>query len=185
MRTKSARRMFRLFTVAVLAAYGIIPTGVYARGKKEGVSPDDPTYRLFQLLDDSYSGKLTDFYLVADVYGDPNQPGQMLQHVLLVNYDKSRFFGRLSIHVRGVSQLTPEQLKDYTPAQIYNFGSDVEEFEKIDPGPFDENGDLYFRATDNRPLTPVAITDEARNEYETLLTRYILPALEKANAPTP
>ena len=46
----------------------------------------------------------------------------MLQHVLQVDYDRDRFFGRFRIHVRGVSQLTPAQLKEYTPGQIYGFG---------------------------------------------------------------
>jgi hypothetical protein len=150
-----------------------------AKEKKDPVSPNDPTYQLFRLLDDSYGGKLTNFCLVADTYADPSKAGVMLQHVLRVEYDKNRFFGRLRIYVRGVSQLTSGQTKEYTPDQIYGFGSDVEKFEKVNSGPFGQTGDVYFRATADLPLTPVPITDEARKEYEFLLTHFVHPALER------
>jgi hypothetical protein len=101
---------------------------------------------VFQLLDDSYGGKLTDLYLFADSYADPGQPGQTLQLVPRVDYDKDRFSGRFRIYVRRVSQMTPEQLKAHTPEQAYGFGSDVEKFEKINPRPFGEAGDFYPRA---------------------------------------
>jgi hypothetical protein len=71
-------------------------------------------------------------------------------------------------------------LKEYTPEQIFGFGSDVEKFEKIDPGPLGETGDVCFRAIANAPLTPAPITDDVRGEYEFFLTQYILPALEKS-----
>lgn len=165
--------------MVAVAACCAVPSFTYSRTRKNLVDVNDSTYRLFSLLDSSYAGKLADFYLLADVYADSSQPGQTLQHVLAVNYDKGRFFGRLTIQVRGVSQLTPAQLSEYTPAEIYNFGSDAEKFEKINPGPFGESGDVYFRAAGGHALAAVPITDEAKIEYESLLTRYILPALEK------
>ncbi len=171
----------RLLGVAVLVACSACAELTYARDNKRGVSTDDPTYRLFRLLDNSNGGKLSDFCIVADTYSDARQPGQMLQHVLRIDYDKNRFFGRFRIYVRGVSQLTPGELKEYTPEQIYGFGSDIEKFEKIDPGPFGETGDVYFRAAPNSPLTPAPVTDDAKREYEFFLTQYVLPALEKSN----
>ncbi|HUY12486.1 MAG TPA: hypothetical protein VMX16_02495 [Terriglobia bacterium] len=143
-------------------------------------NPNDPTSRLFHTLDDSYGGKLTNLYLLADVYSDPASPGKQFQRVLLVDYDKSRFFGRFKIIVRSVGKLTPTQLQSYTPQQIYDFGeTDSEKFEKINPGPFGGNGDLYLRATGNGPLQSAPIMDHVRQEYDMLVTTYILPAVEK------
>jgi hypothetical protein len=152
----------------------------HAKEKANPASPDDPTARLFQFLDTSYGGKLTDFCVVANTYTNPSQPDQMLQHVLQVNYNKTRFFGRFRISVRGVSQLTPAQLKEYTPDQIYGFGSDVAKFEKINPGPFGEAGDLYFRANAQGALAPAPITGDAIAQYDSFLTQYIVPALQKS-----
>jgi hypothetical protein len=179
METTKTASLGRVSLVVFFVASSAGGALVYSNGKKGAVSPDDPTYRLFQLLDNSYVGKLTDFCVLADTYADPNHPAQMLQHVLQVDYDKNRFFGRFRIYVRGVSQLTPAQLKEYTPPQIYGFGSDVEKFEKIDPGPLGEVGDVYCRTAGNGTLNPVTITDDANREYELLLTQYVLPALEK------
>jgi hypothetical protein len=178
MDTRRTARVLQLFVIAVFVgcSAGVVLT--YAKDKGS-VSPDDPTYQLFRLLDNSYAGKLTDFCLLADTYPDPMRPGQTLQHVLQVDYDKGRFFGRLRIYVRGVSQLTPAQLKEYTPEQIYGFGSDVEKFEKINPGPFGQEGDVYVRAVGDSRRAAVPITDDARKEYEFFLTQYILPVLVK------
>jgi hypothetical protein len=68
------------------------------KGKYVGCARRHPTYRLFKLLDHSYDGKLAGFWVVADTYTDPNQPGEALQHVLIlvapnVNSAASRFFG--------------------------------------------------------------------------------------------
>ena len=180
METTRTGRPVGMLMVAVIAMSLATAALTYAKAKKDSASPDnDPTYRLFQLLDNSYGGKLTDFCVVADTYTNPAQGGQAFEHVLQIDYDKSRFFGRLRIYVRGVSQLTPDQLKAYTPEQIYGFGSDVEKFEKISPGPFGQAGDVYVRATAKGSLVPVPITDEARKEYEFFLARYIMPALQK------
>ena len=135
---------------------------------------------IYQLLDDSYGGKLTNFYLLAGVYADPQDPASQLQRVLRVDYDKGRYFGRFRIYVRSVGKLTPAQLKTYDTEQIYQFGeSDEAEFEKIDPGPLGGTGDLYLKATSNGPLAPAPITDQVRQEYDTLITKHILPALKK------
>jgi len=176
-RRTAGLRPLAITVVLVACSAGAAPT--YARRKAASLSPDDPTYQLFQRLNDSYGGKLTDFCLIADTYADPAHPGQRLQHVLQVDYGKDRFFGRFRIYVRGVSQLTPAQLKEYTPEQIYGFGSDVAKFEKINPGPLGQTGDLYFRVTAGGALAPAPITSEADQQYETLLTRYVLPALDK------
>jgi hypothetical protein len=86
-----------------------------AKEKTPTVSPDDLTLRLFQLLDTSYGGKLSEFYLIGDVYKDPKIPDKELQHILKAEYDKDRVFGRFRLYVRSVDKLTPGQLKDYTP----------------------------------------------------------------------
>lgn len=157
-----------------------IPSVWARRKKKEAVNPNDPTYKLYQLLNSQYGGKLTDFYLLANIHADPQNPKVELQRVLRVDYDKNQYFGRFRIYVRSVEKLTPAQLKTYSVKQIYQFGqSDDAEFEKIDPGPLGESGDLYLTATSAGPLAPAPISDEVRQEYELLITKYILPALEK------
>ncbi len=64
---------------------GANPAGaLYAKQKADAVDLNDPSLRLFQLLDGSYGGKLSDFYVMADVYPDPKNAGQELQRVLRV-----------------------------------------------------------------------------------------------------
>lgn len=165
--------------LAAITLLAVATPSAWAK-RKESVSPDDPTYMLYQLLNDSYGGKLTDFYLLADLYVDPQNPSNQLQRVLRVDYDKSRFFGRFRIYVRSVGKLTPAQMKTYDTKQIYDFGeSDEAEFEKIDPGPLGGTGDLYLTASSNGPLAPAPITDDVRQKYDNLITKYILPALKK------
>ena len=159
---------------------GGFPRFHLAKEKIQPVSPDDLTLRLFQLLDSSYGGKLSEFYVVGDVYKDPKIPDKELQHIFKAEYEKERTFGRFRLYVRSVDKLTAGQLRDYTPKQIYEFGEeDSEKFAKTDPGPFGKSGDLYFQATENGPLATAPITDEARKEYETYVAQWLLPALEK------
>ncbi|HET9180261.1 MAG TPA: hypothetical protein VFQ24_18045 [Terriglobia bacterium] len=173
----------RKYMVAALAAVGLLvfaAPSAWAKKKHESVNPDDPTYRLYQLLNDSSGGKLTDYYLLANLYPDPLDPSNELQRVICVEYDKDRYFGRLRIMVRSVGKLTPEQLKTYDARQIYDFGeSDNIKYEKINPGELGETGDLYLRVSADGPLTTVPVTDEARQDYDMLITKYILPALQK------
>lgn len=164
---------------ALLTTTGLPGFGL-GKEKPVVVSPDDLTLRIYQLLDNSYGGKLADFYVIGDVYKDPKVPDKELQHVFKAEYEKVRAFGRFRLYVRSVDKLTPGQLKDYTPQQVYDFAEvDVEKFAKTDPGPFGRTGDLYFQASENGPLATVPITDEAKKEYETYLKEWILPALEK------
>lgn len=179
------RRRTGLLLAAIGALVLILPglssaPGVvlFARKKKSVVPANDPTARLFNLLDKSHDGKLKDFYVLADVYQDPARPGEW-QHILLVNYDKSLYFGRLKIVVRSISKPTPAQLKTYTVKQMYDFGSDSEEFEKIAAGPLGQTGDLFLRAKGDMPLVSVPITADAQTAYEKYLTQYLIPALEK------
>ncbi len=178
---RTGRPSFYLIaTFCALLLTGGLPGLHFAKEKIPTVSPDDLTLRLFQLLDSSYGGKLSEFYLVGDVYNDPKDPGKELQHVFKAEYEKGRAFGRFRLYVRSVDQLTAGQLKEYTSKQIYEFGDeDVEKFTKTDPGPFGKTGDLYFQATENGPLATAPITDEARKEYETFVAQWLLPALEK------
>lgn len=182
MKTKlSLRLLMTSSAVALLAVCGTQRL-VQAREKSSPVDPNDVTSRLFQLLDDSHDGKLTDFYVLADLYKDKNssKPDAELQHVLLVDYDKDRNFGKLNLHVRTLDKLDPEQLKTYTPKQVYDFGDDdTEKFVKSDPGPLGRTGDMYLRATANHPLRDTPITDEARKAYDFYLTQYVIPALQK------
>jgi hypothetical protein len=168
----------KLSVIGLLALWGASGTPAYARHKENLANPDDPTVRLFQLLDDSYGGKLTDFRVIADAYANPTQLGQMFQHVLQVNYDKGRFYGRLTISVRGVSQLTPEQLKQYTAQEIYGFGSEVAKFEKINSGPSAKRRPLFPA---NRPRHPRAGPRYryCQTSVRSVPTQYIPPALEK------
>jgi len=178
---RTCRPTFLVHAVfCTLAMTAALPTFCAAKEKPATVSSDDVTLRLFQLLDSSYGGKLSDFYFVGDVYKDPKNPDKELQHVFKAEYDKARAFGRLRLYVRGVDKLTPGQLKDYTPQQIYDFAdADVEKFTKTDPGPLGRTGDLYFLATENGPLATTPITDEARKEYEVCVSQWLTPALEK------
>jgi len=181
-RTREDDVRVRKCLVVLLAAISLMAVaGPSAWAKrKQPVSPDDPTYMLYQLLDNSYGGKLSDFYLLANVVADSQDPATQLQRVIRVDYDKGRYFGRFRIYLRSVGKLTSAQLKTYDAKQIYQFGeSDSSEFEKIDPGPLGGTGDLYMKATSDGPLATAPVTDEARQEYDTLITKYILPALKK------
>jgi hypothetical protein len=152
-----------------------------AKEKGPQIDPNDPTVRLYSVLDSKYNGKLDDFCVLADVYNDPKNPGQPQQHVLRIEYAKDRAFGKLRIYVRTIAQLSPEQLKTYTPKQVYDFAeSDSAKFTKTEPGPFGKTGDIYFQPTsEGGPLGTSAVTPEVQAQYEHFVTQYILPALEK------
>lgn len=171
-----------VMTLLVVGAGGTRPLG--AKDKVVQVSADDPTLRLYSLLDSKYNGKLADFYVLADVANDPKNPGQLQQHVLRVDYGKDRGFGKLNIHVRTVAQLSPAQLKTYNPQQIYEFAeNDTAKFTKTDPGPFGKVGDVYFQPTsDGGALGTSTATSEVQAEYDHFVTQYIMPALEKKAA---
>jgi hypothetical protein len=165
---------------ALCAAAGFVLAASASLSGKRKEGGNDTTSSLFQLLDDTYGGKLEE-YVLADVYADPAS-GEELRHVLRLDYDKSRAFGRLNLYVRGVGKMTPQQLSSYTPKQIYDFGEiDLEKFIKSAPGPFGQPGDLYLRSSDAGPLTRAPITDEARKQYDDLVTQYLIPALEKGH----
>ena len=154
---------------------------MFLRSKKNPPSnPNDPTYRLFQLLNATHGGTLKDFCVVADVYRGSKDPNRELQHVLRVEYTKNRYFGRFRIYVRSVDKLSAAQLKTYTPAQLYEFGGvDEEKFEKIDPGPFGQQGRCSTFRRRGRSPAECSMTDTVRSTYESYLTQYVLPALEK------
>jgi hypothetical protein len=178
MKTKLRPLAIVLATLALSAFFtGRLP----AKEKVSPISPDDPTYRLYQFLDSNNGGKLADLYLLADVFKDPKKPDQEDQHVLRVEYEKERAFGKLRIYVRTVDRPSPDQLKTYTPKQIYEFAEvDSEKFTKTDAGLFGKAGDIYFHpVSEGGPLATAPLTDEARTEYEHYITDYILPALQK------
>ena len=155
-----------------------------AKDKTPPIGPNDPTFRLYNLLDSKYNGKLEDYCVLADVINDPKSPGQAQQRVLRVQYNKERAFGKLRIYVRTVAQLSPEQLKTYSPKQIYDFAeTDSAKFTKTDPGPFGRPGDVYFEPSpDGGALATVTATPEVQAQYERFVTQYLLPALEKKAA---
>ena len=107
----SAPRFLLVRIFAVLAAVCVTQALVGAREKNYQADPNDVTGRLFQLLDDTHEGKLTDCYLLADLYKgkDLSTPDEEFQHVLHVDYDKNRGFGKLNLHVRTLAKLAPEQ----------------------------------------------------------------------------
>ncbi len=151
-----------------------------AKEKTQAVGPEDATYRLFQVLDTSRAGKLSDFYVIADIYKDSKNNDEEFQHVLRAEYDKNRGFGKFNLYVRSVGKIAPEQLQTYSPKQIYEFGAaDAEKFVKTGPGPFGRQGDIYLRAVEDRPLASSPITEQVRKTYEFFLTQYLLPAVQK------
>jgi hypothetical protein len=153
-----------------------------AKEKPQYIDANDVTARLYQLLDDTHSGKLTEFLVLADIYKDKDSKdtSQEFQHILLLDYDKSKNFGRLNMHVRSVGKLDADQLKTYSLKQIYDFGiDDLEKFVKTDPGQFGRQGDLYLRANSDMPISTAPITEETRKAYEFYLLQYVLPALQK------
>ncbi len=167
---------------AVLLAglLGNSKSSLYAKHKPEDVDPEGPSARLFQLLDSSRDGKLSDFYLLADLYKDPNKPEEEYRHVLRVDYDRNRGFGKLNLWVRSVGKMTTEQLQAYTPKQIYDFAeTDQEKYVKTSLGPFGASGDLYLRASESGPLVSAPITDDVHKSYDFFVTQYLLPALQK------
>ena len=150
-----------------------------AKEKNPPIPANDPTAKLFSLLDNSYDGKLSGFYVFADVYKDPDHPDQEWQHILRAEYNKNLFFGKFKIYVCSISKPTEDQLKTYTIKQMYDFGSVSAKFEKIAAGPLGQTGDLYLRAEGDNPLAIVPITPEVQAAYEKYLTQYLIPALEK------
>jgi hypothetical protein len=147
-------------------------------GGRNKVDENDATAKLFELLDSEHSGKLDDIYVLADLYTDAS--GDQYRHVLRVDYDKSRSFGRLAIYLRSVGKMTPEQLSAYTPEQIYGFGEvDLAKFVKTDPGTFGQKGDLYLESSQDSPLHTTSVNEEARKDYETYISQYVIPALQK------
>ena len=148
-----------------------------AKEKAPRMDPNDPTLRLYDLLDSTRGGKLQDFFLLADIY---TEQGKEFQHVLRADYEKNHAFGKLKIYVRSVAQMAPEQLQSYTPKQVYDFGeTDLEQFVKTEPGEFGKQGDIYLRGDAENPLATTPITDEARKSYQMLVNQYLLPALQK------
>jgi hypothetical protein len=154
------------------------PANFYAKNSSKSVDENDVTLQLFRLLDDSYGGKFDD-YVLADLYTDAAS-GQEYRHILHVDYDKNRAFGRLNLCVRGVAKMTPEQLAVYTPKEIYDFAKiDLEKFFKTAPGPFGASGDLYLRSVNGGALANAAINNEAQKRYTDIVSQYVIPALEK------
>lgn len=179
------RKLLNLFVAGiVLTMLPVIErnasSNLSAKQKPDAVDTNDATLRLYQLLDGSYGGKLEDFYLLADIYPDPKTPGQELQRVLRLEYDKARTFGKMKLYVRNVAKMQPEQLKSYSPKMVYEFGvEDTEKFVKTEPGQFGKIGDLYLLSTEEHPLATSPITDGARKTYTRLLNDHLLPALQK------
>lgn len=162
------------FVLAAMLAFPAVPSA----SSRNRADENDVTGKLFQLLDSQHNGKLDDIYVLADSYTDAS--GDQYRHVLRIDYDKNRSFGRLAIYLRSVGKMTPEQLSTYTPEQIYGFGEvDLAKFVKTDPGPFGQKGDLYLESSDDQPLHTTAANGEARKSYEAYVTQYVIPALQK------
>ena len=177
-----------LIGLALLVGEAVPALHAVPRKKKKeksgSVSANDPTARLFAILNNSDGGKLNDFYVLGDIYSDSSDPSQQYQRVLKVDYNKDLYFGRFVIHARSVSKMTPDQLAIYTPEQIYKFGGrDGQVFDKTNPGPFgSETGDLYLTPAANGPLRSSDVDDSVTQEYNMLVAQYILPALQKQAA---
>ncbi len=182
MRTRGRVSAIMVGTVLSVVVWAGSSAGpLAAKEKPSQIGPDDPTVRLYALLDAKYNGKLDDFCVLADTFNDPKNPGQQQQHVLRVEYSKDRAFGKLRIYVRAVGQVTPAQLKAYTIKQIYDFGeTDLAKFTKTDPGPFGRPGDVYFETgADGSTEGTQPITPELQTQYDHFVTQFLIPALEK------
>ncbi|HUI41087.1 MAG TPA: hypothetical protein VL523_03870 [Terriglobia bacterium] len=179
---QSATRNSRVSAaLGVWLVLGTAGSGI-ASGSRGRVDENDPTYQLYQLLDSTRGGVVKHLCVLADVYTDSS--GTEYRHVLRLEYDKGRAFGRLELYVRSVGKMSSDQLATYTPEQIFDFGeSDQEKFMKTDPGPFGQTGDLFLAAGDDGPLHSVPITDAARKQYADFITQYILPAVKGGTAP--
>jgi hypothetical protein len=174
------RAGFALLLAVGLAASLALCVAAKEKAQVPSVDPNDPTLRLFQTIDNSREGKLSDFYVIADVYKDPDSPNEEYQHILKADYDRSRIFGKLQLIVRSVGKIHPDQMKTYTPKDFYEFGlSDLEKYIKSEPGSFGRSGDVYLKAGSERPLTSAPVTDDVRKNYELLVTQHLLPAVEK------
>ena len=105
---RTCRPSFSLIAAfcTLLATVGL-PGLHLAKEKTQAVSPDDLTLRLFQLLDNSYGGKLSEFYVIGDIYKDPKNPDHELQHIFKAEYNKDSAFGRFRLYVRSLDKLTP------------------------------------------------------------------------------
>ncbi len=191
MRDREIRHGALAAVTVVAILLGCFMSSLYAvprRKKKEkngSASSNGPTAQLFDILNSSFGGKLSNFYVLADVYSDPSNPGQQYQRILKIDYDKSLYFGKFAIHARSVGKMTSQQLAIYDPKQVYSFGGrDGQVFDKINPGPFgSETGDLYLAPPPGGgPLRTVPIDDSVTQEYQTLITQYILPAVKKLAA---
>ncbi len=185
MKTGARERAMMGATLFITIAVGCGSAGrLMAKDRTAQVSSDDPTFRLYNLLDSKFNGKLDDFYVLADVFNDPKNPGQAEQHVLRVEYNKDRGFGKLAIRVRTVAQLTPDQLKTYSAKQMYEFAeTDSAKFTKTDPGSFGKPGDVYFEpAADGGAMGTISVTSDVQAQYERFVTNYLQPALEKKTA---
>jgi hypothetical protein len=166
--------------VAGLMVAWLSPSLAKDKEKVAPIDPNDPTFRLFQKADESFGGKITELYVIADVYRDPANASEESQRILRVDYDKTKVFGKLQIVVRSVGRILPDQMKAYTPKDFFGFGlTDQAKFIKSEAGPFGKPGDIYLQAQPERPLSSVPVTDEVRKTYALLVTEYILPALEK------
>lgn len=175
--------LFLALAASVLIVAPGIPAGLTllsAREKTPPASADDPTAKLFTLLDKAYDGKLENFYLLGDVYKSAAHPDEDWQHILRAQYDKNLFFGKFRFDVRSISKPTVDQLKAYTTQQLYDFGSDAEKYEKIAAGPFGQKGDLFLRAEGDSPLASAPITPDVQAAYDKYLTQFLIPALEKS-----
>lgn len=178
---------FAATAAALFILAGVAPSALWAKDKTAPPDPNDPTSRVFQMLDDSHGGKLNGFYILGDTFvaKDANNQDAEFQHVFLVEYDKAHAFGKLTIHVRSLAKLAPEQLKTYTLKQIYDFGADdTEKFSKSEAGQLGRTGDLYVAAVGDRPLASAPITEEARKHYDFFLTQYVIPALKNGDPGT-
>ena len=178
LKTEWNRLTMAILLSACLA--GLFVGRVYSKDndKTPPVDPNDPTLKFFQTADDTRGGKVTDLYLVADVYKDPAIPNEESQHILKVEYDKTKLFGKLQIVVRSVGKIHQDQMKAYTPKEFFEFGlSDQAKYMKSEAGPFGKPGDMYLMADANRPLHSVPITDEIRKKYEDFVMGYLLPAV--------
>lgn len=161
---------------------GISASGAMCKDKDKAppLDPNDPTLRFFQTADDSRGGKLSEFYVVADVYRDPALPNEDSQHILKVDYDKAKLFGKLQIVVRSVGKIHPDQMKAYTAKELFEFGlADQAKFMKSEPGPFGRPGDIYLVAPNDRPLSSEPITEPVRQRYATFVSEFLLPAMAK------
>jgi hypothetical protein len=74
MRSRKRKLVVVCSAVLMLLVFGASADRMGAKDRTSPTNPNDPTFRLFSLLDSKYNGKVDDFCMLADLINDPKNP---------------------------------------------------------------------------------------------------------------